>query len=64
MSDQDVVRHYVDREEIQNYLSDLERVYFAEVEKLDILHDDPHYHNLIECLGKKVQRSLCPPSVR
>lgn len=53
VSDQDIVRHYVDRKEIQNYLNDLEVIYFAEVEKLDIMHDEPHYHNLIEYLGRK-----------
>jgi SAM-dependent methyltransferase len=54
VSNQDVIRHYVDKEEIQNYLNDLEVIYFAEVEKLDIMHDEPHYHNLIEYLGRKV----------
>jgi 2-polyprenyl-3-methyl-5-hydroxy-6-metoxy-1,4-benzoquinol methylase len=67
LSDREMVRHYAEREEIQEYLSGLQRIYFAEVEKLDITHDDPHYHSLIECLAQKaraVESGACGSSLK
>jgi len=45
--------HYFTKEEILSLVSDLEIIHCSESRELDLSHDEPHYHGLIEIVARK-----------